>query len=134
MVWVICTVSIKIMGSATQALRADLDSSFFWLLHFLPAPKSLIFFVFQAYKSRGPSGGQGTAYFILPKSLPESLPELLPKSWPKKIYQNSYRSFVSSSDIKIWKFNLLFGSCFVNLIAMIKILTKILTKTPYQNP
>ena len=78
--WFESFVSIKIMGSATQALRADLDSSFFWLLHFLPAPKSLIFFVFQAYKSRGPSGGQGTAYFILPKSLPESLPELLPKS------------------------------------------------------
>ena len=47
-VWFESFVSIKIMGSATQALRADLDSSnqkclkcFFWLLHFLPAPKSL---------------------------------------------------------------------------------------------
>ena len=87
-------MSIKIMGSATQALRADLDSSFFWLLHFLPAPKSLIFFVFQAYKSRGPSGGQGTAYFILPISLPKLLTKILTDHLLVllriKIYKNDY--------------------------------------------
>ena len=131
--WFESFVSIKIMGSATQALRADLDSSFFWLLHFLPAPKSLKICLlrFSSLQKQGAVRGPRDCLFYFTKILARILTRTLTKILTKKNLSKFLPIICQLFGYQnLKKFNLLFGSCFVNLIAMIKILTK----TPYQNP
>ena len=88
--WFESFVSIKIMGSATQELRTDLDYSFFWPLHFLPAPKSLIFSFFKPTKVGGRQGAKG-----------------LPILFYQNPCQNSYQNPDQKNLIKIFTDNLL---------------------------
>ena len=78
--WFESFVSIKIMGSATQALRADLDSSFFLAFTLLACAKVADFFSF--FKPTKVGGRQGA----------KGLPILFYQNPCQNPYQNSYQN------------------------------------------